>query len=232
LELANKCETSLPKSALGKLIKGEVYLNEQKWDKALENYQQAYEMEPFDRTLFIIVDLLIAQKNQSEAITYLNKALEKSPRNNLFHFKLATIYQSLNDNSQAENHYQTILNEQPDNVLALNNLALLYSQQNNPQAMELAKKAYTLAPSSAEVADTYGYILFKQGQLTEALSLLEKAVSLQPNKNIIQFHLAKAYVANDNNSKAIEILENITKAEQRFSEKNAALDLLNELKAN
>jgi len=42
--------------------------------------------------------------------------------------------------------------------------------------------------------------------------------------------LAEAYVANDNAQKAIEILEPIVKAEQNFSEKKAAVSLLDKLK--
>ena len=86
----------------------------------------------------------------------LDKALEKNPKNTNIHFKLATVYQQLNDTVQAEKHYQAILAVLPENILALNNLAWLYAQQNNSQAMELAKKAYAKAPESAAIADTYG----------------------------------------------------------------------------
>jgi predicted Zn-dependent protease len=112
----------------------------------------------------------------------------------------------------------------------LNNLAFLYSQQNDPQAMELAKRAYDKAPESAAILDTYGYILIKQGQPKEGLPILEKAATLAPKANDIQFHLAEAYSVNDNNQKAIEILEPIVKAEQAFSEKKAAVSLLDKLK--
>lgn len=231
-ELANKTDTLFPKLALGKLLKGDVYLAEKKLDKALESYQQAYEVQPNDKVLFTIVDLMAAQKKLPEAIKFLDQALEKNPKNGAIHFKLATVYQQLNNNSQAENHYKAILAEQPDNVLALNNLAWLYSQQNNPQAIELAKKAYTKSPEAAAIADTYGHILVKQGQPVEGLTVLEKAANLAPTANDIQFHLAEAYAANNNRNKAIEILETLAKAGQDFSEKKAALSLLDKLKAN
>ncbi len=178
-----------------------------------------------------LADLLNAQGKQTDAIKLLNNALEKNNKNGAIHFKLATVYQQQNDNKQAEAHYNAILTEQPDNVLALNNLAFLYSQQNDPRALELAKKAYEKAPESAAILDTYGYILIKQGQPKEGLPILEKAASLAPKANDIQFHLAEAYVANDNTQKAIEILEPIVKAEQDFSEKKAAVSLLDKLKA-
>lgn len=232
LELANKTDTLFPKLVLGKLLKGDVYLAEKKLDKSLQSYQQAYKIQPNDKVLFIIADLMNAQNKLPEALKLLDKALEKNPKNGAIHFKLASIYQKLNDSPQAELHYKAILAEQPDNILALNNLAWLYSQQNNPQAIELAKKAYTKSPKSAAIADTYGYILVKQGQSAEGLTVLEKAASLAPAANDIQFHLAEAYAANNNKNKAVEILETIAKAGQDFSEKKAAHYLLDKLKSD
>jgi putative PEP-CTERM system TPR-repeat lipoprotein len=230
-ELATKIDKQFPKLVLGKLLKGDVYLADKKLDKATDMYQQAYKIQPNDKVLLTLADLLNAQGKQTDAIKLLNNALEKNNNNGAIHFKLATVYQQQNDNKQAEAHYNAILAEQPDNVLALNNLAFLYSQQNDPRALELAKKAYEKAPESAAILDTYGYILIKQGQPKEGLPILEKAASLAPKANDIQFHLAEAYVANDNTQKAIEILESIVKTEQDFSEKKAAVSLLDKLKA-
>jgi putative PEP-CTERM system TPR-repeat lipoprotein len=232
LELADKIDKQFPKLVLGKLLKGDVYLAEKQVDKAVDMYQQAYKIQPNDRVLFTLTDLMTVQKKQPEAIKLLNNALEKNQKNLGIHFKLATIYQQQNDIKQAEAHYNAMLTEQADNVLALNNLAFIYLQQNDPRALELAKKAYEKAPESAAILDTYGYILIKQGQPKEGLPLLEKAAALAPKANEIQFHLAEAYVANDNTKKAIEILEPIVKAEQDFSEKKAAVSLLDKLKAH
>jgi len=231
LELADKIDKQFPKLVLGKLLKGDVYLVEKQLDKAIDVYQQAYKIQPNDRVLITLADLMIAQKKQPEAINLLNSALEKDKKNLSIHFKLATIYQQQNDLKQAEAHYDAMLTEQADNVLALNNLAFLYFQKNDPRALDLAKRAYEKAPESAAVLDTYGYILIKQGQPKEGLPILEKAATLAPKANDIQFHLAEAYVANDNSAKAIAILEPIVKAEQDFSEKKSAVSLLEKLKA-
>ncbi len=229
-ELANKVDTQFPKLVLGKLLKGDIYLAEKKLDKALEIYQQIYKIQPDDKVLFTLADLMFAQKKSPDAVKLLENAVAKDAKNGAIHFKLATLQQTLGNNAQAESHYKTILAEQADNVLALNNLALLYSQQNNPQAIELAKKAYDKAPDAAAVADTYGYILVKQGKAADGLVVLEKAAASAPEANDVQFHLADAYAANNNKAKAIEILEKIVKLE--FAEKVQAVSLLDKLKAN
>lgn len=227
-ELANKVDTQFPKLVLGKLLKGDVFLAEKKLDKALEIYQQVYKIQPDDKVLFTLADLMFAQKKAPDAVKLLENALTKTPKNGAVHFKLATLQQALGNNSEAENHYKAILAEQADNILALNNLALLYAQQNNPQAIELAKKAYDKSPDAAAIADTYGYILVKKGKAAEGLKILEKAVIAAPTSNDIQFHLADAYAENNNKAKAIEILEAITKLE--FTEKVQAVSLLDKLK--
>jgi predicted Zn-dependent protease len=231
LALATKIDQKFPKLVLGKLLKGDVYLADKQLDKAIEIYQQAYKVQPNDRILFTLADLLNAQKKEPEAMKLLEDALAKNKKSLGIHFKLASIYQQKNDNKQAEDHYNAMLAEQPDNVLALNNLAFLYSQKNDPRALDLAKKAAEKAPEAAPILDTYGYILLKQNQAKEGLAILEKAASLAPKANDIQFHLAEAYLATDDSKKAIAILEVIVKAEQDFAEKKAAENLLAKLKA-
>lgn len=228
-ELANKADTQFPKLVLGKLLKGDVFLAEKKLDKALEIYQQIYKIQPDDKVLFTLADLMFAQKKTPDAVKLLESALAKAPKNGAVRFKLATLQQAAGNNAQAESHYKTMLSEQADNVLALNNLALLYAQQNNPQAIELAKKAYEKSPDAAAIADTYGYILVKQGKAAEGLSILEKAARVAPDASEIQYHLADAYAATNNKEKAIQILETITKLE--FAEKVQAVSLLDKLKA-
>ncbi len=229
--VANKAEILFPTLALGKALQGSIYLAEKKLDSALDSFQHAYSRQPNDKLLFVIADLLAAQDKLPQALTTLNQALEKSPKNNAIHFKLATLYQQHNEPEKAERHYLAILAEQPDNALVLNNLAWLYVQQNNPKALEIAKRAYEKAPESAAIADTYGLALVRQGRHKEGLAMLEKATQLDPAAPDIQFHLAQAHVANGNTSKAITLLEKLTKAEQDFPDKKAAVALLAQLQA-
>jgi putative PEP-CTERM system TPR-repeat lipoprotein len=232
LALADKLEKQFPNLAIGKLLKADAYLSDKQLDKALENYKLVYKTEPNNNVLFTMADIMQSKGKTNEAIALLDAESAKNSKNDAIHFKLATLYQLQNNFSQAQIHYEAVLNHQADNALALNNLAWLYSQQNNPKSLELAKKAYGLAPDSGAIADTYGYILVKQGMAKDALPILEKATSIAPKDNDIQFHLAEAHAATDNKAKAIEILEMIMKSEQSFSEKAQAEALLTRLKTS
>ncbi len=221
-----------PQMAVSYLLEGEIYLAEKKLDQALSAYQKAYAIKPNDKILYLISDILMAKGKSAEAIGFLDQELKKHNGNLTIHFKLATVFQQQNNLIEAEKHYKTILASDPENALVLNNLAWLYLQKNNPEALALAERAYQLASDSASVADTYGSVLVKQGHLKRGISVLEKATELAPGAYDIQYHLAEAYSSNGKPQQAIKILQRIIETEQDFPEKNAAITLLKALKGN
>jgi Flp pilus assembly protein TadD len=87
-----------------------------------------------------------------------------------------------------------VLTLNPNFVPALNNLAYIYSEKLNnlDRAAELARKAHELVPGEPSVADTFGWVLYRQGKYQEATELLEQSASKSPDKGEIQFHLGMA----------------------------------------
>jgi predicted Zn-dependent protease len=83
-----------------------------------------------------------------------------------------------------------VLKKSPDSVLALNNLAQLYHQQKNPRALSTAERAQKLAPESASVTDTLGWILVEQGETKRGLELLQQALAKDSKIPEIRYHLA------------------------------------------
>jgi len=229
LNLVGKVRGLLPGAALADFLEGEIYLADKKLDKALLVLKKGYKKKPNAKTLNIIVNLLMVQYSQLEAINFLKEVLKNSPNNFAVHFKLASIYDMQKNSSGAEKHYLAILAEKPNNALVLNNLAWIYYQTNNAKALGLAEKAYRQAPKSASIADTYGVILVKHGELELGIKILEKASKQNPVAGDIQYHLANAYFLKGNNKQAIEILESIVKSKQQFIEKPAAINLFKKI---
>jgi len=83
----------------------------------------------------------------------------------------------------------------PDDALALNNLAWLLKEQNLPRATALAERASQLQPESAAVLDTYGWLLHLQGDKARAIDYLEQALALAPDQEDIQQNLEAARAA-------------------------------------
>ncbi|TXL13229.1 hypothetical protein BMR05_12425 [Methylococcaceae bacterium HT4] len=189
----NIIDSLYSKPELVKSLEGNLFLAQNEKTKAIKSYQESYQLHNNQKLLFRIVKLMQQEGQVSVAIDLLNQEIDKQPQNIALHYRIALLYQSENNNKSAINHYQKILAINPENILALNNLAWLYSIEKNPAALATAKKAYDLAPTVATVADTYGYILFQQGEAERAVKILEAAAIKAPLAKDIQYHLAKVY---------------------------------------
>ena len=78
----------------------------------------------------------------------------------------------------------------PKNWVALNDLAWLYREAGNPEALNVAEQALALNPDSAVVLDTLGWILLGQNKFRRAQEVLAKAVKSDPKNADIRYHWA------------------------------------------
>jgi Flp pilus assembly protein TadD len=96
-----------------------------------------------------------------------------------------------------------------DNYLpALNNLAYLCTEGygNKKEGLSMALTAYKLEPGNGGFTDTLGYALLKNGRSDEARRVLEKAAAILPDNPSVNFHLALAYRATGDKSRAAATL--------------------------
>ncbi len=91
--------------------------------------------------------------------------------------------------------------------VTLNNLAWIYHTENNPKAVELARKAHDIAPTNPDIADTLGWILVAKGALNEAVRHLEASASQLPTNAAVHYHLGIAYQQLGDHERARRSLE-------------------------
>jgi Tfp pilus assembly protein PilF len=94
--------------------------------------------------------------------------------------------------------------------VVLNNLAWALSELNDPKAIEYARHAYALAPESASVADTYGWVLVRSGDTAGGIEILRKAVQMAPADTAKRLRLAKALLKSGDTAQARKELEMIS----------------------
>ena len=133
--------------------------------------------------------------------------------------------------AKAAEHYRAILEQRPDDVLSLNNLAWIYQQNGDARGMELARRAARLAPQSPSVNDTLGWLLLQSGQVADAQGYLAKAAQLAPNDPAIAFHHAAALEKTGKASEARQKLEILLRTHPLFPDRPAAEALLKKLPA-
>ncbi|WP_100640510.1 tetratricopeptide repeat protein [Marinobacter salexigens] len=115
--------------------------------------------------------------------------INQTPNNLAAHLARAEWLMTDGKDAEAASHYDIVVKQQPNNVGALNNLAWLTRKDNSARALELSQRASKLAPNSAAVLDTYGWILHLNGEHAEAKTVIEKALALAPNNEEIAEHL-------------------------------------------
>jgi len=229
LQVSKEVKVLAPESGLGEVLEGAIYWADNKPDLALAAFQKSYQKKLSAEALTSIVKIMSAQGKQSAALAFLEKEVKKDTNNVVAHFLMGDIYLQQNKGNEAEKHYLAVLAKEPDNVIILNNLAWIYNQKNSPKALELIEKAYNTAPSSADVLDTYGAILVKQGDVTKGIEMYAQASKINPLNYNTQYHLAHAYTLNAQNKQAVQILRTITNGTESFSEKESSVILLKKL---
>ena len=147
-------------------------------------------------------DLLRQKKRFAEAITAYDRAIAVLPqppgRNNWVVFYSRGI--ALDRSrlwARAEADFLQALELQPDQAFVLNYLGYSWAEQgrNLGRAREMIERAVRLRPNDGEIADSLGWVLFRQGDPKGALKYLERAVEIEPNDPTINGHLGDIYWA-------------------------------------
>ena len=142
---------------------------------------------------------------------------------------LAEGYLRANNRARAIAEYEDLLGRSGSNVLALNNLAWLYSSSNANRAEELGRRALALAPQSTAVLDTLGWILFNRDKTAEALPMLAKAATDAAGDPSIQYHYARALAKQGDAAKAREVVQRALASQAVFEQRGDAERLLKDL---
>ena len=137
----------------------------------------------------------------------------------------ASLLMQQNSNAQAIAQFQTILKQDPNNVIALNNLGWLLQASNPKQALSLLTQAQRLSPNSPDVADTLGWVKVQQKDVSGGLALLGRAHAMAPQDGGITFHLVQALDAAGQRDAARKLLASLMTSGASFSDKPAAAKL-------
>src|ERR1017187_8528943 len=95
---------------------------------------------------------------------------------------------------EAKQYYEQIIRLEPDNVIALNNLAFIKADEGADldQAMTYAQRAKQKAPHEPDVSDTLGWIYIKKNLSDEAVRIFRDLVKEKPANPTYHYHLAMA----------------------------------------
>ena len=111
--------------------------------------------------------------------------------------------------TEARPLYDQVLRIQPDNALALNNLAYLLAEEGNEldAALTLAQRARQKQPNDPMIADTLGWIYIKKGLANNAIAIFSDLTVKHPSMSLFHFHYAMALSQRGDKAQAKRSLE-------------------------
>lgn len=188
-----------------------LYLATQQATKLLEVTEVLFKNQPDTRRVNNLASLYQKQGQTDKSIQLLEKWLEKHSDDLVSQSVLALMHQQNGDIKRAVELYENIVRVQGDkaSAIVLNNLAWLYHKQKDDRAIQYAERAYLMAQDKPEIIDTYGWILFEQGQVQKALPVLQQAMLQKPGHAEIAYHVAVALKKLDRVAEAEPILKKI-----------------------
>lgn len=205
-DILRSIKTQHPDSPRPFLLEAEYIADQGRYDQAVDLYQLARDKSDSPQIVLRQVRALREGERERRAIEVLEEATERFPKTSRLHLDLAMLQQDEDNQKAARKAYERTLELAPENAVALNNLAWLIHEDDPERALELAAKAYNNNPDAASIVDTYGWILFRNGNVEQSIEVLESAHELAPDAIEIREHLAAAHREAGNEARANELI--------------------------
>jgi cellulose synthase operon protein C len=208
---ARKMQKEQPNKALGYALEGEILAGEKKWAESAAVLKQGLAKQPIPTLALGVYGALLNAGKPTEAAAFAESWMRAHRSDTTLNEFMAQQLQLQKDYPAAAAKYRAVLEVNPDNTVALNNLAWILGEAGDPKARDYAERAYRLAPFNAAVIDTLGWTLYRTGDIDRGTQLLRLASNLAPADNEIRLHLGMALIKHGDKDGARRVLEPLTK---------------------
>jgi len=167
----------------------------------------------------------------SNAIVSLQKAREILADNGVVLSTLALVLDAAGRWSEARQVYEVVIKLEPNNGVALNNLAFLLTEHGGDldDALTKAQRAKQLLPDLSEVSDTLGWIYLKKNLTDNAIDIFKDLVTKVPSQAIFRYHLGMAYSQKGDKTRALKELQDALKYNPTKADRDKIQQLITRL---
>jgi Flp pilus assembly protein TadD len=197
---------------------------------AAELAGQAFALAPTEYNLLRWVNYLAPAGQEERANSLLREWLKQHPDSTRARLALGIAMGLDGDSGASIAQYREILELNPDDFVALNNLAWELRDSDPTAALEFARRAVQLRPESPAALDTLAVIEYKAGDLNAAQRSIRKAVEMAPDEPSLMYHNAMIEAARGQDAQAREMLTELLSRGVDFPERGDAEELLASLK--
>jgi cellulose synthase operon protein C len=228
--VAREIQKQRPAQDAGYLLEGGIEGSRRRWERAQEVYRLGLKNVPNSTNLASRLHVaLVAAKQQGDADQHAAAWLRARPNDHDFLFYLGDTALASGNYGEAEKRYREVLAVQPENALALNNVAWLMATAKKPGAVELAQKAVQLLPNRPVLMDTLALALASEGQMPKALETMRQAVAIESTNPQMRFNLAKLLVMSGDKAGAKSELGKLAELGDKFPRHQEVAKMLSSL---
>jgi putative PEP-CTERM system TPR-repeat lipoprotein len=218
LSVARDIQKQRPKEAIGYQLEGDVQASGKHWSDAAAAYRAGLKHAPSSEMAIRLHKALLASQNTVEADKLAGEWLKAHPKDVVLRQYLGDLATARKDYMAATQYYRSVIDLQPENALALNNLAWVSGQTKSPKAIEYAEKANKLAPNQPALMDTLAMLMADKGDTASAIALLRKALDISPEAAPLRLNLARVLINAGRKDEARSELDTLAKLGDKFSE--------------
>jgi tetratricopeptide (TPR) repeat protein len=197
-------------------------LMEQKKDLpgAEQEFRQALDLDPKSSEAMVKLGVVQTERGAADqALQTYSEGAKINPKEPSFYLLSGAIYETRQDWEHAKEQYQKVLDLQPENPVASNNLAYVLLQQggNVDVAFSMAQTARRLLPDNPNSADTLGWAFYHKKVYGSAIMLFKEALK-HPNEDnpLFNYHLGLAYAKSGQTALARQQLDKVTRKNPDF----------------
>ncbi len=216
------------------VMKLEVASAQKKGDSksAMQLLETIYAREPSTGNVIALAMYRRSLGDIKGGIEQLQHWLQDHPKDITVREKLAEVYSSNKQIGGAIYQYRSILELNPNHIIALNNLSWYLLNDDPKQALAYAEKAIELSPESSSVLDTLAVVQLKNNSILEARRSIDRAIDLNPTSPEMRFHESQIKAAEGDTKGAILAVNELLEQHANFSERPDAEAFLEKLTAN
>lgn len=229
-ELAKLVQKQHPDQAVGHLFAGDIEVERGNWAAAATAYRGGLDKANPGKLPIRLHLALKSGPTPGEADRFADKWLKDHPLDGGFLSYLGEAAVAKADLKAAEMRYEQVLKLQPNDALAMNNLAFVRLAQKKPGARELAEKANILLPDQGALLDTLALARAEAGDFAGAVQAARRAVSLTRNEPAFRLTLASVLLRSGDKAAARTELEALAAMGSKFKRQKEVSALLQTLK--
>jgi tetratricopeptide (TPR) repeat protein len=192
---------------------------ERRWTEMNQLVQRWLAAHPKDAGVATAIARVLAAAGDRQALLMgediLRVTIAQNPQSVSPLMLLAMMMQDVGRNEEAQRLNRKVLELDPGNIVAMNNLAWVLCEEGRPEqhreALTLAEKGLQVVPDYVDLLDTRGYAYYRLNDFEKALADFRRCLELYPANSpgtvTPRFHLGMTFAAMQRRAEAVEQLQ-------------------------